>query len=71
MLKPVFKLFTEAHTSKDNKFTYYSVSGVYEDGNSDLHIIKTIIKENQNQNPQINLKLKYEWLKENYPELLI
>lgn len=70
-MKPIFKLFTEARTSKNNKFTYYSVSGVYADGSSDLHIIRTIINENQKSDPPINLKLKYEWLKENHPELLI
>ena len=68
-MKPIFKL------SKISKFseisTSYFVSGDYLDGSSDLHIIKTILPENQIENPKINLKLKYEWLKKNYPELLI
>jgi hypothetical protein len=62
-MTPIFKL-SEISTS-------YFVSGYYLYGSSDLHTIRKIIKENKNENPQINLKLKYEWLKDNHPELLI
>ena len=62
-MTPIFKL-SEISTS-------YFVSDYYLDRSSDLHAIRKIIKENKKENPRINLKLKYEWLKDNHQELLI
>lgn len=67
----IFELIKKKGILKKDKNIYYSVFGSYIDGTTDLHIIETIINENKNENPRFNLKLKYEWLKENHPELLI
>lgn len=68
-MKPIFKLSKISKFSENS--TSYFVSGDYLDGSNDLHVIKTIIEENKNENTSINLKLKYDWLKDNHPEYLI